>query len=165
MHFPSAFHYNSIYYYYSGSLYSVTVFLVIQAIIMSIVNNREFEYGGGIGVLANMTLLVVINWIFRESSQIFCLTSSIPYRICFSKHGCPKHYCMDTVSKTVLPGQNIAVTAVTVGKHSGANRFHLDIYNFRGGGRCENLPQLLRRVAYNSYVCCNIKWYYLGGGN
>ena len=148
---------------------------------LSIVNNRAFEYGGGIGVsevsinpnvcfyqmddwnttwkeeeyptvemrenradisgediygiskincklfvsntreeqeLANMTLF---NWIFRESNQTLSSVSSIPYRICFCKHDSPKSFCMDTMSKTVFPGQGFTVTAATVGNHRGAS--------------------------------------------
>ena len=47
--------------------------------------------------------------------------SSIPYRVCFCQHNSPKSYCLKSVEKTVLPGQEFTVSAATVGNHRGAS--------------------------------------------
>ena len=78
--------------------------------------------------LSNQTLF---NSLFRASNWTLSSIASIPYRICFCKHNSPKHYCMDTMSKTVFPGQEFTVIAAAVGNHRGASpatvqaQFHL----------------------------------------
>ena len=61
----------------------------------------------------------MFNSVFEVQNNSPSSISSVPYRVCFCQQNSPKSYCLNSMEKTVFPGQEFTVSAATVGNHRG----------------------------------------------